>query len=330
MNTWKTLLSMLVTMTAGAALLLCGPGCRTTGDDDDDDAGDDDAGDDDAADDDDYRHELTVTEPVIGDFSCLGQTLGAPDPGDTGNLVGIVTDFSDDFEVAGAKLYVWADNDPSGGEGTADFVFTDGTDQTGQITVGSGVVNACEKFAYKVWTEWQPQETMPTFETGNVIGPDGDTTWADHFEDFEILSVSYATYQIIPLSLAIDPDPAKGLAAGAFYDCAGERVENAQVLVKDASGNLAEDVYIRYFVDETPDRDQSWTSDDGLFGAIDVPPGTWTMELWGIRDSGMPDCPEAEVDGYCKLADVDVYVIPDSVNIANANMKPYPDSCYAE
>jgi hypothetical protein len=328
MFTWKTLFTLLATLTLGSALALFTAGCRT--DEDDDDASDDDASDDDAGDDDDddYRHELTVTNPVIGDFSCLGDNQTAPAPGETGNLVGFVLDFSEDEPVAGAKLYVWANDDPSGGEGAADFEFSDGTDQTGQITIGSGVVNACEKFAYKVWTEWVPQETMPTFETGNVIAPPGDTTWEDSFEDFEILSVSYATYQIIPLSLAIDPDPAKGLAAGAFYDCVGERVENAQVLVKDNSGNLVEDVYIRYFVDETPDRDQQWTSDDGIFGAIDVPPGAWTIEVWGVRDGGMPDCPEPEVDGRCKLASVEVFVIPDSVNIANARMVEYPAGCY--
>jgi len=331
------LLMILIALAAAVALASL-PACRGQGDDDDDDdatgdddtgdddTGDDDTGDDDTGDDDDdYRHELTVTDPLIGDFSCLGENLGAPVVGESAQMTGVVLDFSDDIEITGAKMLLWASNDPSDA-GAADFEYDDGTDQTGVIEVPEGTVNACEQFAYKVWTEWQPPETMPTYEMGNVLPPVGDSEW----NDFELISVSYATYQIIPLSLAIQPDPAKGLAAGTLRDCSDDPVENGQVLIKDENGDKADNVYIRYFKDELPDRDQPWTSDDGIFGAIDVPPGSWTMELWGVLDDDMPECPTEEVDGRCLVASSNVFVIPDSINIANAMLKPYPDACYAE
>jgi hypothetical protein len=302
------------------------PACR--GDDDDDDTvGDDDDDDDTATDDDDeYRHELTVTAPVVGDFSCLGEDLGEVVAGESASITGYVEDFSDDVAVAGAKLLVWASNAPADGEGNADFSFDTGTDQTGIVEVDAGTVQACSPFAYKVWTEWEPQETMPTYEVGNVLPPVGDPEW----DNFGLISVSYATYQIIPLSLAIQPDPAKGMAAGTFYDCNRDPVENAQLLVVDGSGNKAENVYIRYFVDELPDRDQEATSVDGLFGAIDVPPGAWKMQLWGMLDAGMPACPNAtDGDGRCLLAESNVYVIAGSINIATADMIPFPDDCYS-
>ena len=313
-------------------------GCRGTGTEDDDDiaedddASDDDVSDDDAADDDtgddddDYRHELTVTEPVVGDFSCLGTMGDTPDPiEESAPLYAYVRDFSDGDDIAGAKALVWTTNDPSD-EGTADFEFLSGTDHTGSVPVDDGLIRPCEPFAYKVWTEWEPPETMPTYQMSNVMAPVGDPEW----NDFEMISVSYGTYQIIPLSLAIEPDEAKGIAAGRFYDCAGEAVEYGQVLIVDENGDKAEEVYIRYFVAELPDRDQPWTSEDGIFGAIDVPPGAWTMQLWGVLDDGMPECPEEEVDGRCKLAEAQVYVVPNSVNIANAELALYPDGCYVE
>ncbi len=338
MSNLHRLLMILVALAACAALAAL-PACRGTSDDDDtgdddtgdddtgdDDTGDDDTGDDDTGDDDDdYRHELTVEEPLVGDFSCLGEALGVPDAGDTAAMTGFVTDFSDDIPVAGAKMLLWANNDPSDA-GAADFEFDTGTDQDGDIEIPEDMVAACEKFAYKVWTEWQPPETMPTYEVGNVLPPVGHAEW----NDFELISVSYATYQIIPLSLAIQPDPEKGLAAGTLRDCNDDTVENGQVLIVDANGDKAEDVYIRYFKDELPDRDQPWTSDDGIFGAIDVPQGAWTMELWGVLPDDAPDCPTEEVEGRCLVASSEVFVIPDSINIANALLKPYPDACFVD
>ncbi len=321
----QRLIWSLSILTLSAALALWA-GCRG-GDDDDDTVSDDDDDDTATDDDDEYRHELTVTDPVVGDFSCLGENFGEVITGETSAITAYVQDFSDDVPVAGAKLLVWASNAPGDGEGNADFSFDTGTDQTGAVEIDSGVVQACSRFAYKVWTEWEPQETMPTYEVGNVLPPVGDPEW----NDFELISVSYATYQIIPLSLAIQPDTAKGMAAGTFYDCAGDPVQNAQLLVVDGSGNKAEGVYIRYFVDELPDRDQQWTSEDGLFGAIDVPPGSWKMQLWGMLGDGMPDCPNAtDEDGRCMLAETDVFVIANSINISTADMKPFPEACYAE
>ncbi len=329
------LLTILVALSTAAALAAL-PACRGTGDDDDDTVADDDDtatddddtdGDDDVTDDDDdYRHELTVTDPVSGDFSCLGEQLDPPVPwDDSAPLYAYVRDFSEDDAIAGAKALLWTSNDPSD-EGQADFSFDTGTDHTGAISIDDGLVNSCEPFAYKVWTEWTPPETMPTYQMSNVLAPVGDPEWSD----FEMISVSYATYQIIPLSLAIQPDETKGIAAGKFQDCVGDPIEGGQVLVVDDNGDKAEDVYIRYFVDELPDRDQPCTSEDGIFGAIDVPQGKWEMQLWGVLDAGMPECPEEEVDGRCLLASATVFVIPNSVNIANADMKPFPDACYVD
>ncbi|MCK6531171.1 hypothetical protein L6R50_27620 [Myxococcota bacterium] len=324
------------------ALGLAQAGCREeppadddVADDDaaDDDAADDDVADDDAADDDatgdDYRHVLTVTEALVGDFSCISspqEPSAIPEDNKvTAELQAHVLDFEEDSGVAGAYASVWGNNDPGS---TPGFVSDDATGSDGLVTVPSGVVTSCVPYAYETHTNFSPPETQQTYELGVILPPTGGAPFSGGDADFT--SVSFATYNIIPLVLSIQPTPGKGIAAGTFEDCNGERVQNAQILVKDASGNLAQDVYVRFFVDDLPDRDQAWTSEDGLFGAIDVSVGDWTIELWGVPNASFT-CPgDLDDGGRCRVTTVPITVTADSVNIANARMKPYPDACFEE
>ena len=71
---------------------------------------------------------------------------------------------------------------------------------------------------------------------------------------------------IIPSVLGITVDLSKGVISGRVYDCGLNNVEGGRVrVVDDSTGQEAEGVIVRYFVDDFPDRDQLWTSQDGLF-----------------------------------------------------------------
>ncbi len=333
-------LSLLTSLAAFALLTGCreGPPAdddAVTDDDtslDDDSAADDDTvTDDDDATGDDYRHELTVTKPLVGDLSCI---TTPQDPGaalhtdETAELQGLVLDFSEDENVVGAYVNVWGDNDSTQApawESAEDD--PDGTSTDGLAAVPSGIVYACTPYAYLTYTNFNPATTQPTYELGTILPPSGGAPWSGG--DANFTSVSYVTAQLIPLTLSIDPAAGKGIAAGTFEDCNGDPIANGQVIVRDGDGNKASDVYIRYFVDELPDRDQQWTSEDGLFGAIDVPVGSWFMELWGVPNGfDTAGCLDTDADGRCLVTRIGIYVDADSVNIANAKMKPYPEACF--
>ena len=93
-------------------------------------------------------------------------------------------------------------------------------------------------------------------------------------------SVSRVTYQLIPSLLGVSVDEDKGVIAGTAFDCNGEEIEGAQVIVKDANGDIPDDLVVNYFRDSFPNRDQLWTSADGLWVAANVPEGELTIELY--------------------------------------------------
>jgi hypothetical protein len=271
------------------------------------------------------------TEVISGDWSCVGN-LPAVEVGDTGVLNGLVEDFQEDEPVPGAHVRLWPDNDPTAPP--ADAVETDSASD-GTFTIEPGHVFACSPFAVRVWTEFDPPETYQTFQVNvTVAGPSPFST--------TLTSVSYSTFQLLQLSLGIEPEPGKGIAAGRFRDCAGNPISGGEAAVGTLNldtGNVveAEGYAVRYFEDEDPEQNQLQISADGLFGGMNVPPGqSLNLLIWGI--------PQAEAhcqtttggaiirtdrnEAYCLLGYSSIEVQPDSVNIANVNLKPFPDACY--
>ena len=293
------------------------------GDDDDDDDGDTDPS------------VFDTDEVVTGDWACKGNAAGSPpSSGPTGVLNGLVEDFQDDVPVAAARVQIWSNNNPSDGapdwELDAPFSLPDGT-----FTVPEGIINACDRFAARVWTEFEPQETYQTYQSSILVG--GDSPFSHTFN-----SVAYSTYQLLPLTVGIEPEPGKAIAAGRMTDCLGEPIANGEASVGTidwATGTVtppADGYEMRYFLDEDPDGDQTNISADGLFGAMNVPPGqSYSLITWGIpqnedhceiTDSG-DIIWSIENSALCMLATSSLFVQPDSVNIANVELQPYPDGC---
>ncbi|MBJ95253.1 MAG: hypothetical protein CMP23_12395 [Rickettsiales bacterium] len=275
-----------------------------------------------------------TANPVTGDWTCKNADGLSPSPGATGALNGLVEDFQDDIPVAAARVQIWSNNDPS--SGTPDWELDEPFSQAdGTFTVPEGLVSACVPFAARVWTEFEPQETYQTYQSGIIVS--GDAPFSQTFN-----SVAYSTYQLLPLTVGIEPEPGKAIAAGRMTDCAGEPIANGEASVGTidwATGTVtppAGGYEMRYFLDEDPDGDQTHISEDGLFGAMNVPPGqSYALITWGIpqneehcetTDTGAIIWND-ENEALCLLATSTLYVQPDSVNIANVELKPYPDAC---
>ena len=63
------------------------------------------------------------------------------------------------------------------------------------------------------------------------------------------------------------------------------RIHGAQVVVRDADGHIPESLWSSTLW-TISNRNQEWTSDDGLFVAINVPEGDWVIETWVSDGAG--------------------------------------------
>ena len=303
-------------------------------DDADGPAGDDD---DTATDDDDAvavdPGDFDTTETITGDFSCVGN-LPAPTLGENGDLVGLIEDFQDEFGVPSAFVELWLDNDPSTGD--PDWEGQSSNDPPiGQFTTEGEIIAACAPFAARVYTDAIPQETYQTFEVGIVVA--GVPPFAETFN-----SVSYSTYQLLPLKVGVEPLDGLGIAAGRMRDCNADPVGNGEASVGTIDFGTgvvtdAEGYRMRYFDDESPDGAQMNISADGLFGGLNVPPGDQqTLMVWGIPQdeahclttTGGDIIWSEDNSALCLLGTSTMVVQPDSVNIANVNLRPLPAACY--
>ena len=269
-------------------------------------------------------------EVVTGDWSCIGE-LPEPIVGDTGVFNGTVEDFQEEDPVPGAHVRIWGANDPT--LPPADAV-EETSDTEGNFTIDAGTVFACSPFAARVWTDFDPPETYQTFQVNIVVA--GTPPFSEVLN-----SVAYSTYQLLPLTVGVEPEPGKGIAAGRVRDCQGEPVANAEASVGAldlATGEVTEapGYQMRYFENEDPEQDQLHISEDGLFGGMNAPPGDWDLMIWGLPQDeahcqtttgGDIIRPVQNVE-YCLLGATTLPVQPDSVNIANIDLKPFPDACY--
>lgn len=257
----------------------------------------------------------TTTTPQ-GDFSCY--TPGDPwitqdvDPEKVAVVrgTGTVVDFQSDDPVPEATLRVWHNNQPTGAPSS-----TAASNQDGRVTVD---VQTCAPQAYLVFTNPDLEETVDTYQKHQILD-------AAEATDAEFLSVSVTTYRLIPSILGLSVRPGHAVIAGRAYDCRREPVRGAQVIVRDrATGDIQQDQVVRYFVDEFPNREQPETSADGLWNAIDVAQGTYTVEMW-IYQGGE----------HVLIGATELDIVPDSINIANTYVGfgdgvRYPASCLAD
>ncbi len=261
---------------------------------------------------------IQLTDELVGDISCfepggdwLTQTVDT-DKVVTRTLEGLIEDFEDDIGVNEVDLEIWLSDSF---DGAADI--TGQSNSAGDVTVE---LPTCAAMAYKTSTPEAEERTVDTFEAHQIYDfvEEGQTLY-DAFN-----SVSSATYVLIPSLLGVSMDDDKAVVAGTAYGCDGEPLQNAQIVVVDAAGELPESHVTNYFVDSWPVRDQPHTSEDGLWLASNVPVGDWIVKLYGLVHGETVLIGATELNTYAG-----------GINISNiytgyGDGVYYPDGCLAE
>lgn len=261
-----------------------------------------------------------LTEAPGGEQSCftggaevndwLVDTL-ADDVVNSVTMAGQVIDFETDEPVEEATVDIYFENSLAGSaDATAE------SDSAGSFSVPGFLT--CTPYAYRTYTDPALGDTKVTIQANRIEPNESEV-------DNTFNSVSAATYAVIPSLLGVSPDVDKGVVAGTAYDCNGDAYSGAQVIVHDADGNIPESLVVKYFVDSFPNRNQEWTSEDGLFVAINIPEGEWIIDTWVSDGAG----------GHILVGQAPVQVSSDSINLSNVYVGyntsfSYPDSCLGE
>ncbi len=226
---------------------------------------------------------------------------------------GVLKDFETDDPVDAATVEIFlGDSIPEGA--AADQSAT--TDTSGNMSFPDPIPT-CSPFTYRASTDPARDETIITIDAHQVLAPVAA-------QEGEFQSVSTATYAIIPSLLGVSVDETKGAAAGTAYDCNGDPIEGAQVIVRDAEGNYPDSQVVRYFESDFPVRDRTTTSADGLWVVLNVPEGRGNIvELYGVLETG---------GNPTLLATSPVDVFADSLNISSVSFGygdgvVYPAAC---
>jgi hypothetical protein len=274
------------------------------------------------------ENELSLTDAPTGDFSCftpaasydeatwLQQTVDPAKAGQVRSVDGVVKDFETEDPRTHVEVRLWNDDVIDG----PPDVFLQ-ADPDGGVDIDAPV---CQPLSYLSYPDPALDEARPTYKAHQVYG------FTDSTVSAEYISVSNDTYNVIPAILGISVDPNKSIIAGTAFDCTRSpdtlsdidagKVQNVEVVVRNIDGSIPEGVKVRYFVENFPDRDQQHTSFDGLWTAVNVPPGDIRVEMWGLID-GTP-----KLLGAAQLRSE-----ASSINIANVfagyNSVKFPDSC---
>ena len=238
----------------------------------------------------------TTTSP-IGDLTCvpgdgtwITQTVDAALQV-SGPHTLTVLDFESDVPLAEANVDVWYEDDATGIPDTSGV-----SDDAGEVSL---TVPECTAISYKTWTDPELEITRDTYEAHQIFAP------GDAF-DGSLNSVSDTTYKIIPGLLGLPIEDGAGIIAGTVYGCNDEPIEHAEVVVKNADGTIPPTLRVKFFVDDFPNRDQPDTSADGLWVAVNVPPGLVTVEAYTWNGT------EHVLQGTSVVRSY-----PDSINIGN-------------
>lgn len=256
---------------------------------------------------------IDVSDELVGDVDCYTPgddwlSQGEPTVEEVNTVVGDVEDFEDGCCIAEVNVDVWLSDDVSG---TPDLSGTSGAE--GTITFD---LPACAPLAYRTSTDPSLDATKDTYEAHQILAPGASTSAYN--------SVSTTTYDVVAAVLGVSLEADRSIIAGTAYGCDGEILENAQVVVVDDSGNIPEGLVVHYMQEEFPSRDQPDTSDDGLWVALNVPEGEWSVELWGVVGGELSRVGATRLQAYA-----------DSINISNiyagyGDGVYYPESCFEQ
>lgn len=271
----------------------------------------------------DFSDFVSTTTPYVGDNACIGGSFGEVDPSKQVDVTlnGEVRDFQEEEPVPDATVKFWFGDDISASVDVEETADSNGAFST--------TVPVCQPIGYGTFTPPEWEETVDTYEVHQIFGYEDDGV-ADEW----INSVSRATANIIPAVIGVEWDETTGIIAGTAYDCATgveeepEFFGHAQMFVHDGNGTPPDATTVYYFSDsDLPVANESQADvnpNNGLWVAVNVPVGTWTVEMWGYSGTE-----------YVNLGSTILTIKSGSVNISNifagrTDGLGYPDSCLVE
>ena len=234
----------------------------------------------------DLPYDADYPDGMPGILSLSYTWIGCADPLPVGSpsdpmvrAIFLLEDMEDGFPVEGVQLEVFYSNSVLGPPDldASDLAVTD-VDGRVEALVPSG-----RRIAYRVVGGATPLIPPGTVKTS--IEFDVQTPTIDD-ELIPAVTVSLSTFFLISTVLGITPDPSRGMLFGTLRDCAGTPVEGAVARLYTSSGIRCVSTSTcldRYFIDNIPAADQWWTSDDGMYALLQVPPlDDYSLALHGV------------------------------------------------
>ncbi len=260
-----------------------------------------------------FEEFVNIEEAYVGDASCydggawLEQAAGSGCTVDQ-TLYGVVEDFQEGEPIGETTVDLYF-RDDIGGSPSESFETTSDSEFIADVPV-------CEPIAYRTSTPVEWEQTKDTYRFHKVWGFDADGDLEETLDSF-----SNETAAVITALLGVNWDSSTGLIAGMALGCDEDPIENVQVYIHDDAGQVPQELSVSYFVAGLPRSSQPATSEDGLWIAVNVPPGTWTVAMWGFDGSD-----------HTQLGQAPVEVVAASVHIANVYTGSgdgvwLPDSC---
>jgi hypothetical protein len=213
------------------------------------------------------------TTIMAADLSCLGSFKDPAGPTATTAVDMIVKDFEKSTPVMGATVEAYTS--------LADFNAMKVSAMGGPTGADGKVTLMMPAGSYRMIfrTTADPLKTIETVEFNRV------------WNDSNRVSVSIATKGEIPGLVSVIPDDSKGVVAGDLRDCSNKPIGGARYTVSSTGGSYDSFANTFYFVDidkstTVPERAQKWTSGNGVFASLNVPPGDATLTVNGLLKMG--------------------------------------------
>lgn len=204
-------------------------------------------------------------------LGCLGTHSDPPAPSSPTALTVTVTDFERATPVMGATVDVYL---------SLAHVNAQAPDATSAPTAADG----------KTTVTVPPGSYRVIFRTSGAPGTIETFEFNRAYHDAARISVSQATKQEIPAVLSLIPDDTKGVVAGSQRDCDEHELGGITVAISSDGGSYDAATNVFYFEDSgmarVPSRAQKWTSGDGAFAGLNVPPGNATVTANGLTNAG--------------------------------------------
>ena len=208
-------------------------------------------------------------------MACLGTRVDPAAPTMDTVVMGNVKDFQDSNVVVGAVVSIYSDATQVPDHPIAMSSPT-AKDGTFMITVPKGFYRVIfgNSGGKAVSSGNAMTDTIPTYEFAQI------------YNSTDRVSVKTTTRDAIPGLVSVTPDVTLGVVAGSVRDCDNKQYQGGLVTVTAGTWEANDQCLMFYFKDiggsTLPVRTQKYTDGNGVWAALNVPPGMATIQANGL------------------------------------------------